>query len=69
MRTKLARDLVRFTAELMSRGFDCYWEGDTVGAERWAFVSKKVQKATLPLSRWLDRDASLDEMANQGWWG
>jgi hypothetical protein len=53
----------------MDRSYAAYLDNHEELSQSWAAVFRWRQRVGLKLAVVIDRDAALDQMANEGWWG
>lgn len=75
MRIKLAKRLVKWIAKPMDHSYEQHMNYESFGwpfslymSRKWAVVHKHACKL-LPVAYFLHKDAALDQMACEGWWG
>lgn len=69
MRDYLARAIVRWVSSYIERSFTCHCNCHYGYAGLWAKAGKLAGKVGLPFARLIDRDAAVEQMAQEGWWG
>lgn len=69
MRARLARRLVKAVSGWIDMAYRAH-EGGWYEMEKWAGrVGRFEQKIFLPVALWLDREAAVDQMIVECWWG
>jgi hypothetical protein len=69
MRARLARVLVRWVSRWIQAAYQANCRGMPRWESAWSWGSRKVQGVAFPLARKLDREAMVDQMVEECWWG
>jgi hypothetical protein len=74
IKSKLSRALVRWASRSISASYEAYVRVDkgqmpNWWMKPWDWLARRVNQVAIPSARKLDKDAMVEEMAKQGWWG
>lgn len=68
-RDYIARALVRYVSTFIDFAFECNVLGFRRLERVYVTTGRIVEKPLLPLAKKIDREAALEQMAREGWWG
>lgn len=68
-RARAARTIVILVSDCIEIAYMAYCQRDKETEEKFANLGRRFQKILFPVARKLDKDAMVNQMVTECWWG
>jgi hypothetical protein len=68
-RSELSQWIVRKISNRISRAYNANCDGHHFRERMHGYIGKHLQRLLFPIARRLDKEAMVDQMIEESWWG